>query len=144
MTEPLPRRMRSKAINLGIVGALAVSLAACGGTQSVQRTCVDEFDQPVPDAQCLATPVASPGSNGSRTTSPSRHWYYGGTRSSGGRMSGGSYTAPASSSGSSGSKKSGISIGGFGGSSKSSGSSSSGGKSSGGSSSGGKSGSSGS
>src|SRR4051812_35593110 len=125
MAEPLPRRMRSTAINLGLVGALAISLTACGGTKGAQagpRYCVDDFDQVVPDAQCLATPVASPGSTGSRTGTSGRRWYYGGT-SSGGRVSGGSYTAPpASASGGSssgGSKKSGISIGGFGGGSSS-------------------------
>src|SRR4051794_35156301 len=122
MADPLTRRMRSKAFSLGLVGALAISLTACGGTtgaQNVPRYCVDEFDQVVPDAQCLATPVASPGSSGSRTSSSSRRWYYGGV-AAGGRMSGGSYNPPPSSS-SGGKSGSGIKIGGFGGSSSSGG-----------------------
>lgn len=115
MAPTPPRRMRSTALHLGIVGALAVSLTACGGTQkAASRYCVDDFDQIVPDAQCLATPVAS-GSN-TRTGSSSRYRYYYGGSNSGGRVTGGSYTVPPSGgNSSSGVKTSGVDTGGFGG-----------------------------
>lgn len=151
MAPTPPRRMRSAAVGLGLVGALALGLSGCGtnSAQAIQRQCVDDFGQVVAEAQCLATPVASSStrpSTGSSTyrSSPYR-WYYGGT-TAGGRVTGGSYDPPPSTSrtnsSSSGSKSSGVDTGGLGGKSgssssgKSSSSSSSGGKS-GGSSSGG-------
>ena len=146
------RRMRSAAVSLGLVGALALSLSGCGtsAAQSVRRQCVDDFGQVVTEAQCLATPVASssprPGTTGSGGYSSPYRWYYGGSYS-GGRVTGGSYDPPpnyrppssGSNSGSSGIKAGsttgGVDTGGFGG--KSGGSSSSGGKSGGSSGSGG-------
>jgi hypothetical protein len=141
------RRMRSAAVSLGLVGALAFTLSGCGtnSAQAVQRQCVDDFGQVVAEAQCLATPVAG-SSPRPGTTSNSRpyRYYYGGT-TSGGRVTGGSYDPPAnykpSGSGSSsssgvktGSTTGGVDTGGFGGKSGSSSSSSSSGGKSGGSS----------
>ncbi len=152
MAPSSPRRMRSAAVNLGLVGALALSLSGCGGTKAappVQRQCVDDFGQIVAEAQCLVTPVASSGTTSSSRPSSSRtRWYYGGN-TSGGRVTGGSYDPPpARSTGSnnssvtgSGGKSGSVDTGGFGGgktgSTSSGSSSSSGGKSGGSSSSGG-------
>lgn len=86
--------MRSAAVSLGLIGALALSLSGCGGTKAappVQRQCVDDFGQIVAEAECFTTPVASSGSTSSSRPSTSRtRWYYGGT-TSGGRITGGSY-----------------------------------------------------
>ncbi len=150
MAPPPPRRMRSAAVSLGLVGALAFTLSGCGTSpaQAVQRQCVDDFGQVVTEAQCLATPVANssprPVSGGGGYYSSPYRWYYGGS-SSGGRVTGGSYDPPANyrpsggSSGiASGGTTGGVDTGGFGGKSGSSdGSSSSSGGKSGGSSGGG-------
>lgn len=119
-----PRRMRSTIVSIGLVGALAASLSACGSTPAQDARCVDmdSFDV-VPEQNCLATPTAS---GTSRSTTGRRYGYYYGGRTSGSRVSGGSFTAP-----------SGVQSGGFG-KSASGKSSTSGGKSGG--SSGGKSG----
>lgn len=138
MAPPPPRRMRSTAVNLGLVGALALSLSGCGTnrTQVAQRQCVDDFGQVVAEAQCLATPgPSSSARSGTRSRSP--RWYYGET-TAGGRVTGGSYDPPPSGSranSSSGATSGGVDTGGLGG--KSTSNSSSGGKSGGSSSSGG-------
>ena len=142
------RRMRSAAVNLGLVGALAFTLSGCGtsAAQTVQRQCVDDFGQVATEAQCLTTPGASSSPRpGTTSSSYPYRWYYGGSTSSG-RVIGGSYDPPANyrpaSSGSNGSSgvktgstTGGVDTGGFGGKSGSSSSGSSSGGKSGGSSS---------
>lgn len=95
------RRMRSAAVSLGLVGALALSLSGCGTGQDAQRRCVDASSFAVVDEQnCL---VATPGTTGS-TSHPYRY-YYGG-RVSSGRVTGGSFTVPSTSHSSTSSKTS--------------------------------------
>ncbi len=101
MTSDNPRRMRSAAVSLGLVGALAFSLSGCGtGGQRDTRRCVDTTTEVVvEDGRCESTATSG---GGGGYAGPHR-WYYGG-RVSGGKVSGGSYDAP-----------SGIQRGGFGG-----------------------------
>lgn len=96
-----PRRLRSTAVSLGIVGALALSLSACGSTSaSATRRCVDDttlrpFDnayQVVDDPNCLTS--AAPATSGSFGTTPRYRHYYGGVLTAG-YVSGGSFTVPA-------------------------------------------------
>lgn len=122
------RRMRSAAVSLGLVGALAFTLSGCGtsAAQAVQRQCVDDFGQVVAEAQCLATTVASSSPRpGTTSSSHPYRWYYGGSYS-GGRVTGGSYDPPANYRPASGSTTGGVDTGGFGGKSGSSSSSSGG------------------
>ena len=142
MSTETPRRMRSSAIRIGLVGALAVSLSGCGGgrggAQTVggdfggpgePRRCVDaDTEELVPEENCVSPPP-SPTAGGARTTGspPRRYGYRYGGRADGGRLVGGS-TSPSRSSSSSSRPSGGVETGGFG---------ADGGKSGGGSSSGG-------
>lgn len=149
-----PRRLRSTAVSLGLVGALALSLSACSTTSaSATRRCIDENTlrqtdnayQLANDPSCLTSPA--PSTSGTFGAVPRYRYYYGGVVNNG-YVSGGSFTVPttsrtttrrwyspsswsssnsSNSSASSGSttRQSGVSTGGFGSSSK-------GGKSSGG------------
>lgn len=96
-----PRRLRSTAVSLGLVGALALSLNACGTpSASATRRCIDETnvrvtDQAYPivgDDQCLVT--TTPTTSGSFGTTSRYRYYYGGTVNSG-YVYGGSFTVPA-------------------------------------------------
>jgi hypothetical protein len=87
-----PRRLRSTAVSLGLVGALALSLSACGSpSASATRRCIDETnirqtDNAYPiagDDQCLASPAPA-----------GYRYYYGGTVNNG-YVSGGSFVIPA-------------------------------------------------
>lgn len=96
-----PRRLRSTAVSLGLVGALALSLSACGGTSSASATrrCIDANNirltdnayQLVGDENCLTS--AAPAAGGFGTTPSYRH-YYGGQVVNG-YVLGGSLTVPA-------------------------------------------------
>lgn len=95
-----PRRLRSTAVSLGLVGALALSLSACGTpSASATRRCIDETnvrvtDQAYPivgDDQCLVT--TTPTTSGSFGTTSRYRYYYGGTVNSG-YVYGGSFTVP--------------------------------------------------
>lgn len=149
-----PRRLRSTAVSLGMVGALALSLSACGSTSaSATRRCIDENTLRPPDSayQVVADPNCvtgtAPATSGSFGTTSRYRYYYGGVLNNG-FVSGGSFVVPTSrtstrrwnspstwrgSSGStsstsgtsSSSKQSGVSTGGFGSSSSSKGGSSS-------------------
>jgi hypothetical protein len=105
-----PRRLRSTAVSLGLVGALALSLSACGTpSASATRRCIDETNirvtdsayPVVPDAQCVASTAGTAGSFGS--TSRYRY-YYGGTLRDN-YVYGGSFTVPTTRSGSSSSRR---------------------------------------
>src|SRR5689334_1216931 len=94
-----PRRLRSTAVSLGLVGALALSLSACGTpSASATRRCIDETNVRVTDSaypvvgddQCLASPSGSAGSFGST----SRYRYYYGGVLNNGYVSGGSFVVP--------------------------------------------------
>ena len=95
--------MRSGAISIGLVGALAIGLTGCGSAgQSAPRRCIDQDSYVVVgDEQCL-TPTPTAGGSGGRPYG----WYYGG-RVANGRISGGSFQGP-----------SGVETGGFGASAK--------------------------
>ncbi|CAA9586899.1 MAG: hypothetical protein AVDCRST_MAG88-4089 [uncultured Thermomicrobiales bacterium] len=128
MATDTPRRMRSSAIRIGLVGALAVSLSACGGSrggaQTVggdfagpdePRSCVDaDTEELVPEENCLV-PMASPTAGGTGTTGtrPRRYGYRYGGRVDNGRLIGGS-TSPSRSSSSSSRPSGGVETGGFG------------------------------
>ena len=98
------RRLRSTAVSLGLVGALALSLSACGtsSTSSATRRCIDANNirqtdsayQIVGDDQCLVSPA--PSTAGGFGTTPSYRYYYGGLVTSG-YVSGGSFTVPTTS-----------------------------------------------
>jgi hypothetical protein len=97
-----PRRLRSTAVSLGLVGALALSLSACGSTSaSATRRCVDETnirltDNAYPlagDQQCLTSPA--PSTAGSFGSAARYRYYYGGTVNNG-YVYGGSFTVPTS------------------------------------------------
>ena len=98
MTTPGVRRMRSAAVNIGMVGVLAFAISGCANTNSsAERRCVDQTnDTVVTDDWC-----ADESGGGGRVGGP-YGWYYGG-RSTGGRVTGGSYARP-----------SGVDSGGFG------------------------------
>lgn len=89
------RRMRSTAISIGLVGALAASLAGGGtGSQSDTRRRVDTDSYDIVSDDLCANPTPTTGRGaGSRPVG----WYYGG------RVSGGTTSAP-----------SGVETGGFG------------------------------
>jgi hypothetical protein len=106
-----PRRLRSTAVSLGLVGALALSLSACGTpSASATRRCIDETNirvtdnayPVVPDAQCLASPAG--GTGGSFGATSRYRYYYGGTLNNN-YVSGGSFTIPTTRSGSSSSRR---------------------------------------
>lgn len=99
MAQHRVRRMRSTAVSIGLVGALAVSLSGCGnagqggaftGDPNVARQCVDEETlEVVEEGHCLQpTPSA-----GARSSTGRRYRHYYGGQPSGGRVSGGSFTA---------------------------------------------------
>jgi hypothetical protein len=99
-----PRRLRSSAVSLGLVGALALSLSACGTSgASATRRCVDANNvrqtdsayQLVEDDKCLTSP--GPSTAGGFGTTPHYRHYYGGLVTSG-FVSGGSFTIPRTSS----------------------------------------------
>ncbi len=98
MTTPGARRMRSAAVNIGMVGVLAFAISGCANTNSTaERQCVDQTnDTVVSDDWC-----ADEGGSGSGARGP-YGWYYGG-RTTRGKVTGGSYTRP-----------SGVDSGGFG------------------------------
>lgn len=98
MTTPGARRMRSAAVNIGMVGVLAFAISGCANTNSTaKRRCVDQTnDTVVSDDWC-----ADEGGSGSGARGP-YGWYYGG-RTTRGKVTGGSYTRP-----------SGVDSGGFG------------------------------
>ena len=95
-----PRRLRSTAVSLGLVGALALSLSACGSTSSANTTrrCIDANNirqtdsayQLVGDQSCVASTAPAAGGFG---TTPSYRYYYGG-RVVNGYVLGGSFTVP--------------------------------------------------
>jgi len=94
-----PRRLRSSAVSLGIVGALALSLSGCGtSSASATRRCIDETTlrptdsayRVIGDPSCVSSASATSGSFG---TTPSHRYYYGGTLSNG-YVRGGSFTVP--------------------------------------------------
>ena len=103
-----PRRLRSTAVSLGLVGALALSLSACGSGTSASATkrCIDESTlrptdnayQLVNDPNCVTS--AAPTTSGSFGAAPRYRYYYGGTVSNG-YVYGGSFTVPTSRSSSS-------------------------------------------
>ena len=104
------RRLRSTAVSLGLVGALALSLSACGTpSASATRRCIDETnirvtDKAYPvvgDDQCVASSSGTAGSFGST----SRYRYYYGGAFSNGFVSGGSFTVPTTRSGTSSSRR---------------------------------------
>ena len=107
MSPSTPRRMRSTAVSLGLVGALAIGLTGCGsgsGNQNTARRCVDTDTQVVvEDERCDAT-------TSGRHVGGGYYGYYYGGRVRGGKVSGGSYSAP-----------SGVDTGGFGAKGKGSG-----------------------
>ena len=158
MATDTPRRMRSSAIRIGLVGALAVSLSACGGSRGGAQTiggdfagpdeprhCVDaDTEELVPEENCLV-PMASPTAGGTGTTGtrPRRYGYRYGGRVDSGRVVGGS-TSPSRSSSSSSRPSGGVETGGFGADGGKSGSTGGGKSSTGGGKSGGSSSSSGS
>ena len=99
-----PRRLRSTAVSLGVVGALALSLSACGSTgASATRRCIDETTlRPTDNAYQLASDpncVAPSTTSGSGTfgVAPRYRYYYGGTVTNG-YVYGGSFTVPTRSS----------------------------------------------
>lgn len=128
MATDTPRRMRSSAIRIGLVGALAVSLSACGGSRGGAQTvggdfagpdeprrCVDaDTEEVVPEENCLV-PAASPtaGGTGVASSRPRRYGYRYGGRVDSGRVVGGS-TSPSRSSSSSSRPSGGVETGGFG------------------------------
>ena len=97
-----PRRLRSTAVSLGLVGALALSLSACGSSTSASATrrCIDENTlrptdnayQLVNDPNCVTS--AAPATSGTFGTAPRYRYYYGGVVNNG-YVSGGSFTVPA-------------------------------------------------
>jgi hypothetical protein len=97
------RRLRSTAVSLGLVGALALSLNACGtSSASATRRCIDANNirqtdsayQLVGDENCLVSP--GPSTAGGFGTTPSYRHYYGG-REVNGYVLGGAFTAAAAS-----------------------------------------------
>lgn len=96
-----PRRLRSSAVSLGLVGALALSLSGCGTSSgSATRRCIDTNTlrptdgayQLASDPSCVGGTAATSGSFG---TTPSNRYYYGGVVSNG-YVSRGSFTVPTS------------------------------------------------
>ena len=99
-----PRRLRSTAVSLGLVGALALSLSACGSSTSASATrrCIDESTlrptdnayQLVNDPNCATS--TAPTTSGTFGTTPRYRYYYGGTVSNG-FVYGGSFVVPTTS-----------------------------------------------
>lgn len=89
-----PRRLRSHAFSLGLVGVLAFALSGCGSTstsQSAARRCVDQdTNTVVADELCAA---GTPTTRG-RSSTGRRYGYYYGGRVRNNTVSGGSYSAP--------------------------------------------------
>ncbi|ROO83595.1 hypothetical protein EDD29_1101 [Actinocorallia herbida] len=80
------RRMSSRAVKVGLLGTLSMSLTACGGSHTA--TCVENRLLPgggyraVSDSYC------------SGSSSSNYRWYYGGNSSSSGIITGGSSLKP--------------------------------------------------
>lgn len=87
-----PRRLRSHAFSLGLVGVLAFALSGCGSTsQTATRRCVDQdTNTVVADNLCAA---GTPTTRG-RSSTGRRYGYYYGGRVRNNTVSGGSYSAP--------------------------------------------------
>jgi len=92
------RRLSSRAIKIGMVSALSLTVAACG-SKTTTAWCVDRYAPPigktkggyrvVPDYFCDSRDVQR------GTISYGRYfWYYGGKRDSDGYVSGGSSVGP--------------------------------------------------
>jgi hypothetical protein len=93
MTVQTARRMSSRAVRLGMLGALSLTLVACGSTEEVRAYCVsDDSRQPdgsyevVDDDNCDDDSVRSHHAGG-------YYWYYGGALL-GSRIAGGSTIKP--------------------------------------------------
>ena len=88
MTAAPRQRMRSQAVPVVLLGAMALAFTACDNGQV--RRCVDVNNNLVDDVQCQNTDRAYGGS-GYHSSRP-YFWYYGGSGINGGRtLAGGSY-----------------------------------------------------
>lgn len=93
MTATPRRRMRSQAVPVVLLGAMALAFTACDNGQV--RRCVDVNNNVVNDVQCQNTD-RSFGSTAYHSSRP-YFWYYGGSGINGGRtLAGGSYDADGS------------------------------------------------
>jgi hypothetical protein len=72
------RRMRSRAVKVGMLGTLSMSLAACGGS-SYTADCVDGYTYSGGQYKVVSDRDCDYGGNGGRY-----FWYYGGTATSAG------------------------------------------------------------
>lgn len=115
------RRLSSRAVKVGMLSALSLTLVACG-SKSTTAWCVDRYApaggqakggyRVVPDSSCRTSDIY-------RNVSYGQYfWYYGGKRNSNGYVSGGSSYRPGKGKIKSGSGRT-LSRGGFGGSGRS-------------------------
>ena len=115
-TQEPTRRLSSRAVKVGMVSTLSLTLVACGSSTTAR--CVDKNAPPtgkggykvVSDSYCDVDDI----DNGSSYHPYGRYfWYYGGKRGSNGYVSGGTQTRPDGKIKSSGGRT--LSRGGFGG-----------------------------
>ena len=108
-TAPTPRRFRSVGVRLGMVGTLALALAACGQTAEARRCVEDATGRVVEEQRCTTTTNNRSGVGGYA-------WRYGGSVAGGHVLGGAPSSARASANGSS--QATGVQTGGLGGGGK--------------------------
>jgi hypothetical protein len=94
MTAHKARRMSSRAVRLGMLGALSLTLVACGSSEEVQAYCVEQDSRQPDGSYEIVDDDQCDDDDGFRSShAGGYYWYYGGHRS-GSRILNGSTVKP--------------------------------------------------